>query len=400
MRILFVGMAHSIHTVRWIGQVMEQGWDVHLLPVEDGLHPALRGITVHESLPCRPPALDRSVRLRHPLGFGAGLRAWIRARTGAEEPARDRAAELARVVRRIRPDVVHSLEMLKAGALVRRARTLLGGRLPPWAVGHWGSELFLLGREPVHRRELEAILAECDFFGTECQRDVMLAQDLGYRGPVLPLLPVPGGLDLERAAAFRAPGPSSSRRWVALKGCHGWAGRALVALAAFERCAPALAGYRVAIHSADPPVVASAAEASRRTGVPIDVLPASPHEEILRLHGRSRVSIGLSISDGMSSSLTEALAMGSFPVQSNTCCAGEWLRDGETALFVPPEDPEAVARALRRALTDDSLVDRAAEANDRLVRERLDAAVVRPQVVAMYARVVRGRSAGAKVAGP
>jgi hypothetical protein len=38
-------------------------------------------------------------------------------------------------------------------------------------------------------------------------------------------------------------------------------------------------------------------------------------------------------------------------------------------------------------LSDDGLVDRAAELNLRLARERLDERVIRPQVIAIYERI-------------
>ena len=51
MRILFVAMANSIHTARWINQLADQGWDIHLFPVEDkGIHPDLRNLTTHDFL--------------------------------------------------------------------------------------------------------------------------------------------------------------------------------------------------------------------------------------------------------------------------------------------------------------------------------------------------------------
>ena len=34
MRVLFVAMADSIHTARWIRQLQGQGWDLHLFPVD------------------------------------------------------------------------------------------------------------------------------------------------------------------------------------------------------------------------------------------------------------------------------------------------------------------------------------------------------------------------------
>jgi glycosyltransferase involved in cell wall biosynthesis len=56
-------------------------------------------------------------------------------------------------------------------------------------------------------------------------------------------------------------------------------------------------------------------------------------------------------------------------------------------LIVPPEDPEPVAAAIRRALSDDALVNRAAELNARVARERLDELVIRPQVIVMYKKI-------------
>ena len=76
--------------------------------------------------------------------------------------------------------------------------------------------------------------------------------------------------------------------------------------------------------------------------------------------------------------------MGSFPIQSRSSCAQEWMVDGVNALFVHPNDPDEAAAAVRRVLTDDDLVDRADELNQRLARERFDASVVRPQAIALY----------------
>jgi glycosyltransferase involved in cell wall biosynthesis len=116
---------------------------------------------------------------------------------------------------------------------------------------------------------------------------------------------------------------------------------------------------------------------------------------MLRLYGRARVYIGLSISDAISTSLLEAIVMGAFPIQSCTACADEWVVDGKTGLIVPPEDPEVVAAALHRALTDDSLVDNAARRNAKLARERLAEHLIKPQARAMYDTVAaRGRRSG------
>jgi hypothetical protein len=57
---------------------------------------------------------------------------------------------------------------------------------------------------------------------------------------------------------------------------------------------------------------------------------------------------------------------------------------------VEPEDVGGIASALVRAVTDDGLVERGAELNQRTVRERLDVSVVRPRALDIYARCASG----------
>jgi glycosyltransferase involved in cell wall biosynthesis len=157
-------------------------------------------------------------------------------------------------------------------------------------------------------------------------------------------------------------------------------------------CARELEGYRVAICLASNDVKIAAELVAHDTGLSIDVIPPCSHDDMLRLYGRARAYIGLSISDAISTSLLEAIVMGAFPIQSCTACADEWIVDGKTGLIVPPEDPEVVAAALRRALNDDRLVDDAACCNAQLARERLAEQLIKPQVRAMYDTVAaRGR---------
>ena len=81
--------------------------------------------------------------------------------------------------------------------------------------------------------------------------------------------------------------------------------------------------------------------------------------------------------------------MGSFPIQSWTACADEWIEDGKTGILVPPEDPEVVELAIRRALTDDELVNQAAERNYRIAEERLDQSILKPKAIEIYTTVAK-----------
>jgi glycosyltransferase involved in cell wall biosynthesis len=138
-----------------------------------------------------------------------------------------------------------------------------------------------------------------------------------------------------------------------------------------------------------PEVVLAGELLEEKTGIPVNIMPMLTHEEMLKLHGKSRISIGLSITDAISTSLLEAMAMGSFPIQSNTSCADEWIKDGVTGLLVPPEDPEIIEIAIRKAITDNDLVDSASEINIDTIRKRADYFKLREMTISIYKEVIR-----------
>lgn len=395
MRILFVAMTDSIHTARWIAQIADQGWDLHLFPsIECGLtSPVFRNLTVHHAIRGKSEGIDRSVKTRGIPFFsdfvsrGAGKvmqRIW----------PRRQAERLHHLVNRLRPDLVHSLEIQHAGYLTLEVKKRIGSQFPPWIVTNWGSDISLFGRLPEHEPLIRDVLKNSDYYSCECRRDVRLAEAFGFRGTILPVAPCTGGFDLNYVQELRTAVPVRARRAIMLKGYQGWSGRALVGLRALERCADALEGYEVFVYSASPEVVLSAQLFQVKTGIPLTVVPpGTPHNEMLRLHGRARISIGLGISDGISTSFLEALTMGAFPIQSWTACADEWAEDGKCALLVPPEDADVVEQAIRRALTDNDLVERAAELNWETAVQRLDQNMLRDMAVDMY-RTLREKGAG------
>ena len=388
MKILFVTLGESIHAARWIKQLQGQGWDIHVFPhsAYDQIHPELEDLTFHALV--QPPQSNISTSVRQtglswPLPRG-------RRRTTAmlqnfdyfKQPAR-----LARVIRDLKPDVIHSLEMQRCGYLTLASRKLLNGHpKPPWIYSSWGSDIFFFGRLPDHQPRIREVLSTCDYFIADCERDVQLAQDFGLRGEVLGVLPANGGFDVARLRRLGCGQPASSRKVIALKGYQSddWGGRALNALEALRLSASQLQGFEVVVFSATNEVASRAEELAKEIGIQVSVLPPSPNDEIVKLMGRSRLAIGISVSDGSPVSLLEAMIMGAFPIQSDTISTGEWIRHGDNGFLVPAEEPASIARAIKRALIDDELVEQAAELNKAIADERLDQGTLRPRIIEMY----------------
>jgi glycosyltransferase involved in cell wall biosynthesis len=80
--------------------------------------------------------------------------------------------------------------------------------------------------------------------------------------------------------------------------------------------------------------------------------------------------------------------MGSFPIQSWTSCGNEWIEDGKTGILVPPDDPDVIENAIRKALTDDNLVNNAAEKNWLTSVERLNANSLKRKTIEFYKRAI------------
>jgi glycosyltransferase involved in cell wall biosynthesis len=389
VRILFVGMSDSIHAARWTRQLVDQGWDLHLFPVDETFVRAeFRNITIYRRSMRRPAGIHKSVKTFGLLPFNRGQGLAVRMGEKINPGLVDRSSWLSMVIRILKPDVLHSMEFQHAGYLVLQAKDRMATTLPPWIASSWGSDVFLFGRLAAHMPKVQAILGRCDHYICECERDVALARELGLKAKVQPVRSVTGGFDLERVRELRQPGPTSRRKIILVKGYQGWAYRSLVALRAIELCAHHLQNYTVLMYLGESKAVQmKASQVSRSTGIPIRLVPSCSHEDMLRLHGAARIHLAVNISDGISTAFLEALVMGAFPIQSCTACAHEWIEHGKTGFIVPPEDPEVVAEALRRAVSDDALVDRAVDSNDKMAAERLDGKRITRDVIEMYQRI-------------
>lgn len=401
MRILFVAIGESVHTARWLSQIADQGWDLHLFPAEVGLpHKDYRNVTIHTFYKQHLNGSKNGVRelgLYWPLPRGAARIKQICELTAPQrftQPSR-----LARTIRELKPDVIHVLEMQSAGYLMLEAMAQMNGDpLPPFIYSSWGSDIFLFGKQPDHASRIEAFLSKCDYFIADCARDLSLPAQFGFKGDALGVFTTAGGYDLRHMREFRQPGSPSSRKVIALKGQQTIrATNALAAVKALASCANLLNGFELRVYSTSAEIRPALGELSQIEGLKITELrnPCS-HDEMLELMGESRIAIGISASDGTPNAMLEAMVLGAFPIQSDTISTAEWIRHGENGLLVSPTDLNSIATALRQALTDDKLIDDAARVNEELVNERLDLDKIRPQVVELYKKVVeQGRNRNA-----
>ena len=331
-------MLDSIHSARWLEQFSDQNIDFLLFPSSPNrkIHPQLKAL------------LERNTTANYkivPLGKWFGLPLWI-----LDKFTNNffRGTLLRWTIKRHKPDILHALELQKAGYVSWRAVSKHKPDGLRFIATNWGSDIFWFQRFPKHRAKLQALLKLADTYSAECRRDVALARELGFTGEALPVIPNAGGLS--KADLSIPLLPPDKRKTIALKGYHGWVGRAKVALNAVGELAPELSGYQIVVHSANRSVLKLAKQIASRTGLEITAhgKGALSHQKMLEVFAQSKIYVGLSESDGISTSMLEAMAMGAIPVQTSTACCDEWFKDSGVA--VREITVQAVKTAIQQGL--------------------------------------------------
>jgi glycosyltransferase involved in cell wall biosynthesis len=284
-------------------------------------------------------------------------------------------------IRSFQPNVVHSLELQNAGYVSLRALSNQKPKSLKFMVTNWGSDIFWFQRFPKHRAKLQKLLQLADLYSAECERDIVLARNLGFTGQAMPVIPNAGGFSEADLAIPRLD--SSQRKIIALKGYHGWVGRAKVSLEAVREMAEELQGYKIIVYSANKSVLKLAKQVSKQTGLEITAFGkgAMSHKQVLEMFAKSKIYVGLSESDGNSTSMLEAMAMGAIPVQTSTACCDEWF--GDSGVAVQEITVPAVKNAIREGL---KLAENPANADKNLetIKSRASAEVVKKIALTFY----------------
>ncbi|MGI9254362.1 MAG: glycosyltransferase [Thermomicrobiales bacterium] len=381
MRLLFIGPSFTQHAVRHLNLVAATGHEVHFASITpDAIAPGFSAaVHFHFAPPLRLdedaafPVTDEIKSLFHSFGMSVtNLGDW-----------------LATLIDDLTPDAMIALSIQYGGYPLILARPLLANPAPPLIVSNWGADIHFWGDQPLHHEAIRVVVTPARWLFTVCAADVERTRRYGFTGDLLTVQTPGGGWDLDVARALRARGPLSRRRTLLIKGNHGLVGRGEIAVEAARLAADALAGSRIVIITAQAGVPAAARRLAAETGIAVEIMPNTPYLEVLAALGHARAYVGLSLSDAVATTALEALVMGAFPIQSSPGCVDEWIEDGLSGLIVPPEDPEAVAAAIRRAMTDDALIENAGEINARTVQTRLTSERVDAELLNGYVRVSR-----------
>ena len=208
-------------------------------------------------------------------------------------------------------------------------------------VTNYGSDIQYFQDIPEHLEKIRSVLSKADFYSAECQRDYESALKLGFKGKFLPCIPNAGGFKNEIFKLNLVP--STERNLIMAKcygGTFGLGGLIIDALEKFLRNNP---DVKIVMHSVTDDLLNKSKKL--RATFPNQVVVYTVREkisrhEILDYLSKSRIYLGASKSDGISTSFLEALCLGAYPIQTDTSCASEWIELGFFGSIIRPDTSE------------------------------------------------------------
>jgi glycosyltransferase involved in cell wall biosynthesis len=338
--VLIIGMLDSIHLTRWLSQFEDQSIIFTIYPSTKfrSVHPALSQLV--KSNKNYRFTQKRFVKL---FGYKEFFFNKFLARISKRFSSENR---LARLIKKYNFDYVHALEIQGAGYLLLNCPFEKSNEHQKVIVTNWGSDIYYFEKKLEDKTKIQKILRIADYYSAECHRDYELALKNGFVGKFLPINPNAGGF---KDSVFQKNSKISKDRNQIIAKCYGGEfGLGNLIIDAIDDYLNINKSISVFFYSVtpdlEPMIKALISKFPKRISfatVRSKLNSSKMHENF----SNSRVYIGASRSDGISTSFLEALVLGAYPIQTNTSCGNEWVEKGFHAQLIQPTR-DAIFKAL------------------------------------------------------
>ena len=359
MRVVYLADAPYVHTVRWVEHFARAGWETHVI----SFRPAqIEGAQVHYV-----GGFERLGRARYLIHAG----------------------RVRRLVRDLRPDLLHAMHLTSYGYLAARSD------MHPTLTSVWGTDILEAPDwSPFHRYLTRAALSGADHVTATGLR--LANATLRYTPERKPVTVVPYGVDVAR---FQPPARNGARPGDVVVGA--------VARLSIEKGLDVLLEavalltkeglpLRVVL-AGDGPQRARLEALAERLGLSarVEFRGAVAHEDVPSVLAGLDIFAMPSRAEGFGVAALEAQAMELPVAGSRVHGIPDVVDDGRTGLLVPPGDVEALARAIERFARDAGLRAEMGRAGRAFVTERYRWEDNVAQMERLYAHLLRAFPQGA-----
>lgn len=349
MQICLIAHADSIHVQRWLIYFAQRGYELHLIDMSSESKPVIPDVTYH-SLP--QPSRSRLLTYI----------SW--------------SYSVYRIVRAIRPDVLHAHYAYGPGTVAAFAR------YHPFMLTTWGSDLLINVDHSWERRlAIRHVLRSADYVTCMTESMVKVAQMLGADMSRIevapwgidadifyPALPDSSGNGTFKRRTGRRPSVVSLR---ALKAIYNPLDIARSIPLVWRRTPHV--EFIIRTYGCDRELLDAFQAIVSESGVADSVEyigELSDDHAIANLYRNADVAVSVPSSDAMPVSVLEAMGCGVVPVLGDLPSLRELFTHEREVLFVPVGDVTTLAEAILRLLTDNELRARLRMNGLDLVRDK------------------------------
>lgn len=319
-------------------------------------------------------------------GTVAGARVHPLERFGALGKARYvfEAVRARRLIRGLRPDVVHALHVTSYGFVAALAG------VHPLVTSVWGYDILQApGRSPVHRRITTFALGRADI--VTATGEALAEATRPFLAPGRPIEVVPYGIDLDRFTPANGSLPAGEPVIGAVKALVPTKGFSYL-LDAMPKVLERHPRARLLLVG-DGPERAKLERQARDLGIAdrVEFAGEAAHDQVHSYLARMDVFVQPSLTESFGVSALEASATALPVVASDVEGGREIVRDGETGILVPPGESESLAHALLRLLDQPDLRAAMGTAGRHFVEQRYNWPENAARMEALYREVVEAR---------
>lgn len=379
-KVLIIGIVDSVHLGRWLKQFSDEEIDFYIFASKKyrSVHKITSALT--EQKKNSKFIFLSPIKSKFLIGYIDFIYFEL---LGKFFKKFTRTFFLTLLLEREKFDYIHAIEIQGAGYLLDNLDFKLIEE-QSIIITNWGSDIFYFRKFSDHVTRIKSILSKANFYSAECQRDYVLAREFGFTGNDLPCIPNAGGFELEGLRLNHIP--TSLRKIILIKGYGGTFGRAEIVIPLLPKVLTNYPEFQVHIYSVTDDILKMIEALPPETRLKIRITTNRDritHSEMLFKFSNSRIHIGCSESDGISTAFLESLVTGAYPIQTNTSCANEWVKLGAVASIVGLNQNE-ILEQIYLALNDDNLVDTASELNYKIAQKYLEYKVVQKKALEYY----------------
>jgi glycosyltransferase involved in cell wall biosynthesis len=407
-KILFIGLAESSHTTSWIELLENSEIEYRLFALPTGARPDSLKIPVYLSShrfflkPKQFPIMRISsiarikslilfLKLKLNTNFARRIRKYFKIKEVKSKAIQFAVIpSLISVIKRFKPDIVHTLGVFDASVLFRE----VSPRFPSinWVMQvRGGPDLDYYYLIESRKSTIQDILSKIDYLICDSEFNYNLAEKLGADTSKFKLGVVSGAGGVKLKSSKNRTFDKNSQTVIWPKAHEGVSAKALPILEAIKLALSEIVNINFEIFCLDQEEVQLWIQSNLPSEIRerFKIYERVGREEFMSHLSKSQVLLSPSLMDGIPNVLIESMALGVVPIVSPLNTIKEFVSDPENVYFARNLYPNEIANALIKSLSEETCNERKIENNYDLVKKIYDRDKVRLKVNEFYNKIGR-----------